>query len=118
MAVKTARRGVTVTTDDELRLEIENVDLRRLLAQAGIDAAEHKIADQLQRILLADGRFAPESGQIAESSIGPLRARSSQTVDATFNESLSAAADQKQAASRVLSVATVPPARREVAALV
>jgi two-component sensor histidine kinase len=45
---------VAVTTEDELRLEIENIDLRRLLAQAGIDAAEHKIADQLQRILLEE----------------------------------------------------------------
>jgi hypothetical protein len=33
---------VAVTTEDELRLEIENIDLGRLLAQAGIDAAEHK----------------------------------------------------------------------------
>jgi two-component sensor histidine kinase len=43
-----------VTTDDELRLEIENVDLRRLLAQAGIDAAEQKVVEQLQRILLEE----------------------------------------------------------------
>jgi two-component sensor histidine kinase len=43
-----------LSTEDELRLEIENVDLRRLLAQAGIDAAEHKTADELQRILLEE----------------------------------------------------------------
>jgi two-component sensor histidine kinase len=43
-----------LSTEDELRLEIENVDLRRLLAQAGIDAAEHKVADKLQRILLEE----------------------------------------------------------------
>ncbi|MEX2127180.1 MAG: sensor histidine kinase [Xanthobacteraceae bacterium] len=43
-----------MTTDDELRLEIENVDLRRLLAQAGIDAAEQKVVEQLQRILLEE----------------------------------------------------------------
>ena len=43
-----------MTTDDELRLEIENVDLRRLLAQAGIDAAEHKAVEQLQRILVEE----------------------------------------------------------------
>jgi two-component sensor histidine kinase len=40
--------------DEEIRLETENTDLRRLLAQAGIDAAEHKVADQLQRILLEE----------------------------------------------------------------
>jgi two-component sensor histidine kinase len=43
-----------LSTEDELRLEIENIDLRRLLAQAGIDAAEHKVADKLQRILLEE----------------------------------------------------------------
>ncbi len=40
--------------DEEIRLETENTDLRRLLAQAGIDAAEHKAADRLQRILLEE----------------------------------------------------------------
>jgi two-component sensor histidine kinase len=43
-----------VTTDDELRLEVENIDLRRLLAQAGIDAAEQKVVERLQRILLEE----------------------------------------------------------------
>lgn len=43
-----------MTTDDELRLEIENLDLRRLLAQAGIDAAEQKTIEQLQRILVGE----------------------------------------------------------------
>ena len=43
-----------MTTDDEVRLEVENVDLRRLLAQAGVDAAEHKGAERLQRLLLEE----------------------------------------------------------------
>ena len=43
-----------VTTEDEFRLEVENLDLRRLLAQAGIDAAEHKVVERLQRVLLAE----------------------------------------------------------------
>ena len=43
-----------MTTDDELRLEVENIDLRRLLAQAGIDAAEQKVVERLQRILLEE----------------------------------------------------------------
>jgi two-component sensor histidine kinase len=38
----------------ELRLDIENADLRRLLAQAGIDAAEHKVMEGLQRLLLEE----------------------------------------------------------------
>lgn len=43
-----------MTTDDEVRLEIENVDLRRLLAQAGLDAAEQKVVERLQRILMEE----------------------------------------------------------------
>lgn len=43
-----------MATEDELRLEIENVDLRRLLAQAGIDAAEQKVLDQIQRLVLEE----------------------------------------------------------------
>ena len=43
-----------MATEDELRLEIENLDLRRLLAQAGIDAAEQKVLDQLQRLVLEE----------------------------------------------------------------
>ena len=43
-----------MTTEDELRLEVENLDLRRLLVQAGIDAAEQKGLEHLQRILLEE----------------------------------------------------------------
>ena len=35
-----------MATDDELPLGIENLDLRRLLVQAGIDAAENKVVVQ------------------------------------------------------------------------
>jgi two-component sensor histidine kinase len=38
----------------ELRLDIENANLRGLLAQAGIDAAEQKIVEGLQRLLLEE----------------------------------------------------------------
>jgi two-component sensor histidine kinase len=41
-------------TEDELRLEIENVDLRRLLAQAGLDAADQKVTERLQRLVLEE----------------------------------------------------------------
>lgn len=43
-----------MTTSDEVRLEIENVSLRRLLEQAGIDAAEQRGAQRLQRLLLEE----------------------------------------------------------------
>jgi two-component sensor histidine kinase len=40
--------------DEEFRLEAENLDLRRLLAQAGIDAAEQEVAQKLQRIMVEE----------------------------------------------------------------
>jgi hypothetical protein len=43
-----------VATEDELRLEVENVDLCRLLAQAGLDAADQKVAERLQRLVLEE----------------------------------------------------------------
>jgi two-component sensor histidine kinase len=43
-----------VTTSDDVRLEVENVDLRRLLEQAGIDAAKQQGAQRLQRLLLEE----------------------------------------------------------------
>ncbi len=46
-------RGI-MATEDELRLEIENVDLRRLLAQAGLDAADQKVTERLQRLVLEE----------------------------------------------------------------
>jgi two-component sensor histidine kinase len=38
----------------ELRLELENAQLRQLLAQAGIDAAEQKVMEGMQRLLLEE----------------------------------------------------------------
>ena len=43
-----------MASEDDLRLEIENLDLRRLLAEAGIHAAEQKVAERLQRLLLEE----------------------------------------------------------------
>ncbi len=43
-----------MTAEDDLRLEVENLDLRRLLAQAGIDAAEQKVLERLQRLLVEE----------------------------------------------------------------
>jgi hypothetical protein len=36
--------------DEEFRLEAENTDLRRLLAKAGIGAAEQEVATELQHL--------------------------------------------------------------------
>ena len=40
--------------ENEIRLEVENLDLRRLLAQAGIDAAEQRVFEELQRLLVEE----------------------------------------------------------------
>jgi two-component sensor histidine kinase len=40
--------------DEEFRLEAENLDLRRLLAKAGLEAAEHQTAQALQRVLVEE----------------------------------------------------------------
>lgn len=46
------RAGMTI--ENELRLAVENVDLRRLLTQAGIDAAEQKAVERLQHLVLEE----------------------------------------------------------------
>ena len=43
-----------MVSEDDLRLETENLDLRRLLAQAGIRAAEQQVAERLQRLLFEE----------------------------------------------------------------
>jgi two-component sensor histidine kinase len=43
-----------MATDDDLRLEVENADLRRLVAQAGLDAADQIVAQRLQRLVLEE----------------------------------------------------------------
>jgi two-component sensor histidine kinase len=40
--------------DEEFRLETEIMDLRRLLAKAGIDAAEQEVATKLQRLIVEE----------------------------------------------------------------
>lgn len=39
---------------NELQLAVENVDLRRLLVQAGVDAAEQKAVEKLQHLVLEE----------------------------------------------------------------
>jgi len=44
----------TMPTEQELRLEVENLDLRRLLAQAGVDAVDQETRERLQRVVLEE----------------------------------------------------------------
>jgi two-component sensor histidine kinase len=74
---------------DEVRLELENADLRQLLAQAGVDAAQHNLAEKLQSVVLEE-----------------LHHRVKNTlaiVLAITSQSLRSATDVKQAAAAILS---------------
>jgi two-component sensor histidine kinase len=46
--------GLILASEKELRLDNENAKLRRLLAQAGVDAAEQKVMEGVQRLLLEE----------------------------------------------------------------
>src|SRR3954453_19130541 len=54
MALPSVPRRSGMVPEEDRRLETENLDLRRLLAQAGIHAAEQKVAERLQRMLLEE----------------------------------------------------------------
>jgi two-component sensor histidine kinase len=43
-----------LTTEEELRLQAENLDLRRLLQEAGVNAAERRTVEQLQTLLVGE----------------------------------------------------------------
>ena len=68
-------------TIKETRLESENVDLRRLLAKAGIDAAEHQVADRLQRILLEELHHRVKNTLATVQAIVSQSLRSAESVE-------------------------------------
>jgi two-component sensor histidine kinase len=63
------------------KLKTENASLRRLLAQAGIDAAEHKVADQLQRILLEELHHRVKNTLATVQAITSQSLRSAENVE-------------------------------------
>jgi two-component sensor histidine kinase len=67
--------------DDEIRLETENVDLRRLLAIAGIAAAEHDVAQNLQRLVLEELHHRIKNTLATVQAIASQSLRSAQTVE-------------------------------------
>lgn len=67
--------------DEEIRLETENTGLRRLLAQAGIDAAELKVADELQRILLEELHHRVKNTLATVQAIVSQSLRSAENVE-------------------------------------
>ena len=66
---------------EEIRLETENTNLRRLLAQAGLDAAEHKVADRLQRMLLEELHHRVKNTLATVQAIVSQSLRSAENVE-------------------------------------
>jgi HWE histidine kinase len=62
-----------LTTEEELRLQAENLDLRRLLQQAGMNAAERRTVEVLQNLLVAElhHRIKNILSAIASQSLRP-----------------------------------------------
>lgn len=67
--------------DNKVKLETENTNLRRLLAQAGIDAEQHKVADELQRILLEELHHRVKNNLATVQAIVSQSLRSAATVE-------------------------------------
>ncbi len=66
---------------DEIKLETENTNLRRLLAQAGIDAEQHKAADDLHRILLEELHHRVKNNLSIVQAIVSQSLRSAENVE-------------------------------------
>ena len=67
--------------DDEFRLEAENLDLRRLLAKAGIDAAEQEVAKKLQRLILEELHHRVKNMLATVQAIASQSLRSADTLE-------------------------------------
>lgn len=67
--------------DEEFRLETENLDLRRLLAKAGIDAAEQEVARKLQRVLLEELHHRVKNNLATVQAIVSQSLRAAQSVE-------------------------------------
>lgn len=67
--------------DEEFRLEAEILDLRRLLAKAGINAAEQETARQLQRLVLEELHHRVKNILATVKAITTQSLRSAETVE-------------------------------------
>lgn len=71
-----------MTADDEgFRLEAENLDLRRLLAKAGLEAAEHHTAQALQRLLVEELHHRVKNSLASVQAIVSQSLRAAQSID-------------------------------------
>ncbi|MFA5901077.1 MAG: sensor histidine kinase [Hyphomicrobium sp.] len=83
--------------DEEFRLAAENLDLRRLLAQAGLDAAEHEVAQKLQRIMVEELHHRVKNILATAQAIASQSLRAAQTIE----EGRNAIENRLQALGRV-----------------
>ena len=70
-----------MAADDDLRLEVENADLRRLLAQAGLDAADQIVAQRLQRLVLEELHHRVKNTLAIVMAITTQSLRTAKSVD-------------------------------------
>ena len=70
-----------ISDTHEFQLEAENLDLRRLLAQAGIDAAEQKVAEKLQRIMVEELHHRVKNILAMVQAIASQSLRAAQNLD-------------------------------------
>jgi two-component sensor histidine kinase len=70
-----------ISEDEEFRLEAENLDLRRLLAQAGVHAAEQEVAQKLQRIMVDELHHRVKNILATVQAIASQSLRSAQSLE-------------------------------------
>jgi two-component sensor histidine kinase len=73
--------GPHFRTREEDALETENTRLRRLLAQAGLDAIEHEVAEKLQRLLLEELHHRVKNTLASVMAIATQTLRNAETLD-------------------------------------
>jgi two-component sensor histidine kinase len=67
--------------EDEFNLETENINLRRLLEQAGIDAAQHEVTERLQRLLMEELHHRIKNTLATVQAIASQSLQSAETLD-------------------------------------
>ena len=70
-----------ISDEEEFRLEAENLDLRRLLAQAGINAAEQEVAQKVQRVMVEELHHRVKNTLAMVQAIASQSLRAAQSVE-------------------------------------
>jgi two-component sensor histidine kinase len=70
-----------VKSRNEEALESENIGLRRLLAQAGLDAIEHEVAERLQRLMVEELHHRVKNTLTSVMVITTQTLRTAETLD-------------------------------------